>query len=94
MEITQNELIIYGAIAGTIVGLVLGLVLLFLGVKKNKRKLGIIGFIVTFLIGPVSGLLSLISAGVFFWFILRKTEQSMPENISADANETSENETA
>ena len=94
MEITQNELIIYGAIAGTIVGLILGLILLFLGFKKNKRKLGIIAFIVTFLVGPLSGLLSLISAGVFLWLILRKSQQNMSENISSDADEISDNEIA
>ncbi len=92
MELTQNELIIYGAIAGTIIGLILGLVLLVLGFKKNKGKLGVIAFIVTFLVGPLSGLLSLISACVFFWLILRKTPQNISENLSSDADKTSDNE--
>ncbi len=91
MELTYREAIIYGAIAGTIIGLVLGLVLLMLGFKKNKRKLGIIAFIVTFLVGPISGLLSLISACVFFWLILRNTQQNRTENIPSDTDQSTDN---
>lgn len=91
MEITQNELIIYGAIAGTIIGLIFGSILLVLGIRKNKRKLGIIGFVVTFLVGPLSGLLALISGCIFLWLILRSAENAPEDNFS-DAEKVSENE--
>jgi hypothetical protein len=72
MKFTPTEFIIYGAIFGAVFGVVLGLIILFLGIKKGKRNLGIIGLICSILVGPISGILSLIVMGIFIWLILKK----------------------
>ncbi len=78
MEFTYNEVIMYGAIAGITLGFILGLILLIVGIKKNKKKLGVIGFFCTLGVGVISGLLSLIVAGVFFWLLFKKSTDGIP----------------
>ena len=78
MNFTYNEVIIYGAIAGIAMGFVLGLILLIVGIKKNKKKLGVIGFLCTLGTGVLSGLLSLIVAAVFFWLLFKKSTDGVP----------------
>ncbi len=86
-KITPQEAIYYGAIAGTVLGFLLGLAVLILGIKKKKRKLGIIGCIASILVGPISGLLSVIVAGIFIYLILKKS----PPAESADVETVDEN---
>jgi uncharacterized transporter YbjL len=52
IELTQSEFIQYALLAGIILGVLLGLIPLILGIKRNKRKLGVIGFISSILIAP------------------------------------------
>lgn len=76
VRFTTNELIYYGAIAGAIIGLVLGIIILILGFVKKERSYGVFGFLGSVILGPISGILSLIVFAIFIWLILRK-----PKNI-------------
>jgi len=87
VRLTSNELIYYGAIAGAVIGLVLGIIVLILGFVKKERSYGVFGFLGSVILGPISGILSLIVFAIFTWLILRK-----PKNIvdpPADDNSTS-----
>ncbi len=57
---------------GVGVGLVLGLIPLILGFVKNKRNLGVYGFIASIGGGALSSILSLIVVIVFTWLIVKK----------------------
>jgi hypothetical protein len=81
MKFTPTEFIIYGAIFGAVFGVVLGLIILFLGIKKGKRNLGIIGLVCSILVGPISGILSLIVMGIFIWLILKKPQTVPPIEV-------------
>ena len=56
-----------------ILSLILGAIVLFVGMRRGKRNLGLIGAMVSFLIGVISPVLGLISAAVFVTIILFKT---------------------
>lgn len=86
VEISRDKFIYYGAIAGATVGLLLGLVILILGLKKGKRNLGIGGLVCTIVCGAVSGLLAIISAGIFAWLILKKPEMETTNAAAPDAD--------
>jgi hypothetical protein len=95
-EITFNQLYIIGAV----IGFVLGLVPLILGFKKQNIKLGIIGFVVSIIVGVFLSLLGALPVCIIFvWLILRKpadeagsAETEAIAEIPADnAVETSEN---
>ena len=81
MKFTPTEFVIYGAIGGAVLGFILGLIILIVGVKKSKRKLGIIGLICSTLVGPISGILSLITLGIFIWLILKKPQIASPVEV-------------
>lgn len=72
-QITVNQLLIVGAIAGFVVGLVP----MILGFSRGKRNLGIIGFVFSLVAGTIFSLLGAIPvAGVFTWLILRKRDET------------------
>lgn len=75
------------------VGIVLGLIPLILGFVKNRRNLGVYGFIASIIGGSLSSFFSLIVVGVFVWLILKKpaeapavNENSVKTEISPDNN--------
>lgn len=85
IELTRQEFVLYSILAGLALGLLFGLVVLILGIRKGKRNLGVIGLIVTTIVGgAVSGLLALIVAGIFLFLILKKDKP-------ADVNVVNEN---
>ncbi|MCY7346733.1 MAG: hypothetical protein LH614_11010 [Pyrinomonadaceae bacterium] len=90
IKFTSNEFIIYGAIAGGILGLVLGIIILILGFVKKKRSYAVFGFLGSVLLGPVSGILSIIVAAIFIWLILKKPNNSLAN--SPDLAEESDSE--
>ena len=69
------------------IGLLLGLIPLIIGIKKNQRKLGIIGFIASIIGGALSPILSIIIVSVFVWLILRKPKTEESAN-AAKSSET------
>ncbi len=82
-----NENFYYIVLAGVGIGLVLGLVPLVLGLKRNKRSLGLTGFIGSGIVGAFSPLLSIVVVAIFTFLVVRKTsEQTTPE---ADDNDLS-----
>lgn len=67
-QITVNQLLIVGAIAGFVVGLVP----LILGFTRGRKKLAVFGFLLALAAGTIFSLLGAIPvAGVFTWLILR-----------------------
>lgn len=78
----------YIILAGFVFGIVVGAVPLILGIRKNKRNLGVIAIAVCALAGALSPLLSLIVSAVFSVVILIKPK----EKVSADPVETSSTE--
>lgn len=62
---------------GVGIGVVLGLIPLILGFVKNKRTLGIYGFVASIIGGSLSSILSLIIVIVFVWLILKKPAVAM-----------------
>ena len=87
IEITRQEFIYYGAIAGATLGFLLGLAILILASRKGKTKLGVIGLICSTLGGAISGILAIIVTGIFIWLILKKPET---ETTNAASTETSD----
>jgi hypothetical protein len=90
-QVTLNQLLFIGFIAG----LVCGLVPLILGFKKQNRKFGILGFVLSIIAGiPFSLFGALPIAGVFAWLILRspsntKTSETIVNEESVNAPEAS-----
>ncbi len=83
---SSQQLFLVGMAFGAITGLLLGLVPLFLGIRRGKRRLGIIGFFVCLIGGTGAGLLISIPALlVFTWLIVRKSREeptsSGPESL-------------
>ena len=66
-------------ISGMVMGILLGLVPLFIGRKRNNRKLGKLGFISCVLAGIIGPWLSLIVAIVFTILILRSKPKTLAE---------------
>ncbi len=89
MEITQNEAIMYGAIGGAVIGLIFGAIVLIVGIKKGKKKLGIIGFVSVFIAGPISGIVSIVVAAVFLYLIMKKNEIETSEVNMSSSDEIS-----
>lgn len=89
--LTYRELYMYVIIVGAIVGALLGLVPLILGRKRNKRRLGLYGFLATIVGGAIAPLLAIIVAAIFAWLIIREkpvetsgTQESGPSDPAAD----------
>lgn len=75
IEITYSQMILIGL--G--IGFVLGLIPLALGIYKGKKKLAVIGFVVSIAVGAMWSLFSLIAVLVFVWLILRNPAASASE---------------
>jgi len=73
------------------VGFVLGLIPLILGFTKNRRNLGIYGFIASIVGGALSSIVSLIVVGIFVWLILKKPTQAAVANEKTAAIDNTEN---
>jgi hypothetical protein len=56
-----------------VLSLVFGAIVLLVGMKRGKRRLGLIGAVVSFIVGVLSPVLGLISAAVFVSIIVVKT---------------------
>jgi biopolymer transport protein ExbB/TolQ len=63
-------------LAQTVFGAVIGAIPLLLGIKKQKRNLGLIAFVSSIILALVSPLLCLVVAIVFIVFIVRKQKAS------------------
>jgi uncharacterized membrane protein len=86
INLTSNEFIYYGAIAGAILGLFLGIIILILGFIKKERSYGVFGFLGSVILGPISGILSIIVAAIFIWLILRKPKNNSMSNSSLESD--------
>lgn len=87
-EVTYFQMVLIGL--G--VGLVLGLIPLGLGFYKGKKKLALIGFLVSILAGALWSLFSLITVLVFVWLILRSPSEQAAEASAVAEIESPEDE--
>lgn len=62
----------YFLLGQLIFGIVVGTIPLLLGIKKQKRNLGLIAFVTSIILALVSPLICLIVAIVFIIYMLRK----------------------
>ena len=78
--LSSREFYIYVLIGGAIIGALFGLIPLVLGRRRNKKRLGLYGFLASIPSGALSPLLGAIVAGTFSWLIVRdKPVQADPE---------------
>lgn len=85
-----NQYFYYFIAGQLLLGLLLGSIPLYLGKRKNKKKLGMIGFFSSGAAGMLSPLLGLIVASAFLVIILLKskgTPSTADENSSTDVPE-------
>lgn len=68
-----NEYFYYFLMLWIGLGLLFGLVPLILGIRRNKRHLGFLGFILAGAVGALSPVLSFILAAIFVFLVLRRT---------------------
>jgi len=82
---SSQQLFLIGMAFGAVTGFVFGLIPLFLGIKRGKRRLGIIGFLVCLVGGAGAGLIVSIPALLIFtWLIVRKSrEEPSPSSTEA-----------
>ena len=76
IRLTQTEFIIYGILIGVVLGFLLGLIPLFLGIKKNNRKYGIWGLVISTFTGAITVIISFVVVGIFSWLILKNAKQA------------------
>lgn len=90
MQVFFNENFYYIVLAGVGIGLVLGLAPLLLGLRRNKRNLGLAGFLLSGIVGALSPLLSIIVAAIFTFLVVRKAPgQTTPKADDNDLNKVS-----
>jgi len=65
--------------AGIVVGLVFGSIPLILGIRRKKRNLGLVGFILSGVAGAFSPLIAAIVSIVFVVLVVRSKSQTKPE---------------
>lgn len=73
MQQLYQQYFYYILAAGIVIGLIFGAIPLIFGIKRGKRNLGLIGFILSGLAGAFSPLIAIILAVVFTVIILRKS---------------------
>lgn len=77
IRLSLQEAIIYSALIGAAVGFVLGLIPFCFGFFKNRKKLGIIGIIVSTLGGAIQPVFVAVPAVIIFtWLIVRDTKSA------------------
>ena len=65
--------------AGIIIGLVFGSIPLILGMRRKKRNLGLVGFVLSGVAGAFSPLIAVIISVVFVVLVIRSSGQAEPE---------------
>ena len=72
--------------AGFVFGLLIGAIPLILGMKKGKRNLGIIAFVLVAILGAFSPLLSILVAVIFTVVIIVKSKAKVPTESDESAS--------
>lgn len=67
-----------------VIGLVFGAIPLILGIRRGKKNLGIVGFILSGIIGAFSPFLSIVTAALFTFLVVRKTRGPEASQDPAD----------
>lgn len=85
MQVLYQQYFYYILAAGVLIGLFFGLLPLIFGIRRKKKNLGLLGFILSGLAGAVSPLIAIVVAVVFLVIVLR----SKPAIESTDSPEVS-----
>jgi uncharacterized membrane protein len=86
--------IVYVILAGIALGALLGLGILRFGIKRGKKKLGLIGLIVSVISGAISILLPLLVTIVFVFLIARQAPLDSTSVEPDDVAEANDNDSA
>ena len=65
-------------------GILFGLIPLILGIKKKKRNLAILTFIISVIVGTLAPVLLIIAIPIFIWLILRKQKTVVTDPVDAE----------
>jgi hypothetical protein len=76
MQELYRQYFYYILAAGILIGLIFGAIPLILGIKRGKRNLGLLGFILAGLAGAFSPLIAIIISVIFIVLVLRKKESA------------------
>ncbi|HQZ95497.1 MAG TPA: hypothetical protein PLP21_04220 [Pyrinomonadaceae bacterium] len=72
MQELYQQYFYYILAAGIVIGLIFGTIPLILGIKRKKRNMGLVGFILAGVAGAFSPLIAVVLTIVFTVLILRK----------------------
>ncbi|MEO7539672.1 MAG: hypothetical protein ABIV21_06570, partial [Pyrinomonadaceae bacterium] len=84
--LSTREALTYLVLIGLGVGLLLGLFPLVLGIRRGKKKYGIIGLVASILVGGLSPILAVIVAGIFTWLIHRNKRAIEDPTVRSSEN--------
>ena len=82
IHLSLREYFLYIAIIGAAVGAVFGIVPLLLGIRRGRRRLGIIGFAASIIGGAIAPLLSIVVVAIFIWLIVKKNPPAGDDGAS------------
>ena len=87
LNMTMREYFLYAALLGAGLGALFGLVPLILGMRRDKRRLGLYGFVASIIGGAIAPLLSVVIVVIFSWIIVKKKADTEPPVESAETRE-------
>ena len=93
LNMTMREYFLYAALLGAGLGALFGLVPLILGMRRDRRRLGLYGFVASIIGGAIAPLLSVVIVVIFSWIIVKKKADTAPPTDTGAA-ETREDETS
>ena len=87
LNMTMREYFLYAALLGAGLGALFGLIPLILGMRRDKRRLGLYGFVASIVGGAIAPLLSVVIVVIFSWIIVKKKADAEPPVESAETRE-------
>ena len=80
VRVLYEQYFYYIVAAGIVIGFILGLIPLIIGIRRGKRAFGMIGLVVSTVIGAFSPLLAVVAAVIFTFLVTRGNKAVQAEN--------------
>jgi MFS family permease len=87
LNMTMREYFLYAALIGAGLGALFGLIPLILGLRRDKRRLGLYGFVASIVGGAIAPLLSVVIVVIFSWVIVKKKTGPEPPAETAEVRD-------
>jgi len=71
-ELTKQQVLIYILLVDIALGVLFGLIPLILGIRRDRRRLGLYGFVASIVGGALTPLVSIVAVAIFSWLIIKK----------------------